>query len=78
MLTYTRTRYGGRIKDIRRNKGITQSELAERLGEGWMQADISQLEGGKRAVTLDTAAKICSVLGVTVDELINEKLQNDA
>lgn len=67
MMTYRKTKYGRKIKELRTVKCITQTELADRLG--WGQADISQLESGKRTLTFDNAVEISKALNVSLDEI---------
>ncbi|MBQ5316359.1 MAG: helix-turn-helix transcriptional regulator [Oscillospiraceae bacterium] len=68
MMTYRKTGYGLRIKELRRDKCITQTELADKLG--LVQADVSQLEAGKRALTLDTAVEISKALDVDLNDIV--------
>lgn len=53
---------------IRKNKGITQAELADMLNVS--QQHISAYERGERTPGVDVAARIADALDVTVDELI--------
>ncbi|MGN0583365.1 MAG: helix-turn-helix domain-containing protein [Oscillospiraceae bacterium] len=60
---------GDRISKLRKNLGLTQEKLAE-------QADISiqflvQIEHGKRTMKIGTLRKLCSVLSVSADYIIN-------
>lgn len=60
---------GERISKLRKNLGLTQEKLAE-------QADISiqflvQIEHGKRTMKIGTLRKLCSVLSVSADYIIN-------
>lgn len=52
------------IKEARKEKGLTQSELGEKLGV--KKAWISKLESGENNVTLDTLLKVLNVLGKTL------------
>ena len=56
-----------RIAEIRKEKGITQIELAARSGVS--QPYIVDLEHGRRGASPDTWARIAEALGVQVDEL---------
>jgi UDP-N-acetylglucosamine 1-carboxyvinyltransferase len=54
------TRIGGLIRDARRHKGMTQSDLAELLGTS--QGAVTRIEQGKQNLSLDTLAKIGDAL----------------
>ena len=51
-----------RIKEVRKSKGITQKELAERTGI--TQADISRIENGTRNPSLAMVKRIAEGLGM--------------
>lgn len=56
---------GLRIKKLRKNAGMTQIQLADRMG---ITVDaISQLERGKNGASVDTLGIMSQVLGATVD-----------
>lgn len=67
----TRDRIGLRITALRKMKGWTITELAERSGVG--RGHVSRIEAGKYAVSLDILQAIAEALGMTVD-LIDERL----
>jgi UDP-N-acetylglucosamine 1-carboxyvinyltransferase len=54
------TRIGGLIRDARRHKGMTQSELAELLGTS--QGAVTRIEAGKQNLSLEMLAKIGDAL----------------
>lgn len=58
---------GMRIKKLRKMKGLTQSELAEKTGLS--DNFIGIIERGKGGGTLKTLHKIANVLGVEIKEL---------
>jgi transcriptional regulator with XRE-family HTH domain len=61
-----RTRFGKRLRKIRRDRDITQEQLAEAVnvtGEF-----ISNLERGKSAPSFETVEKLAEALGVDVEE----------
>lgn len=60
---------GRRIAELRKQAGLTQEELAERMGLGWRY--ISRAERGEN-LTLFTMAKIANVFEVRVKSLLNE------
>ena len=57
-----------KIKKIRKEKGITQKELAKRLG--WSAAHVSQYETGTRIPKHETLVKIASALGCDIKDLM--------
>lgn len=60
-----RERIGLRIAEIRKEKGLSQGELAEK--SGLRQNAISRIEKGKFNVGFDTLQKIAEVFGKKVD-----------
>lgn len=55
-----------RIKDLREAKGLTQEQVAQKLGV--TQGTIAHWESGARTPTLTNMVKIADVLGVSLDE----------
>lgn len=53
---------GRKIKEGRHLKGLSQSELALRVGI--KQPDISKIEEGKKNITLETLFRLCKVLEI--------------
>lgn len=70
-----------KIKNSRLQAGLTQKELAKRLGTS--QQNIAQYESGKRIPKIETLQKIANALNVSVNELRSdneimlEKLNED-
>lgn len=62
-----RLRIGQRIAELRKERGLTQTQLAERCG--LQQAHIARIEAGKHSVGLDTLAQIADAMGMQVDFL---------
>jgi transcriptional regulator with XRE-family HTH domain len=62
---------GQRLARIRKERGFTQQQLAERTG--LIQVLISDYERGKLRLTAEMAIRFADVLGVTTDELLREK-----
>lgn len=58
---------GERIRDKRREKGLSQEELAERADIH--STYIGQLERGEKSATVDSLEKITAALGITFEEL---------
>lgn len=61
---------GQRIEDLRRERGITQEELAEKAG--LHRAYFWDIENG-RNISIKTAHKIAKALNVSLSELFNFK-----
>lgn len=62
---------GDRIREIRNDQGLNQSELAERVGTS--QSTISQLEKGSRNPSYKTLRQVAEALGVSVSYLVEEE-----
>jgi transcriptional regulator with XRE-family HTH domain len=54
--------FGGRLKELREQVGLTQPELAER--SGLSKDGIAQLEQGRRRPAWDTVLALSAALGV--------------
>lgn len=65
-----RLRIGQRIAELRKEQGMTQTQLAERCG--LQQAHIARIETGRYSVGLDTLAQIATALGMKIDFIIND------
>ena len=57
------------IKKIREKKGITQQELAKKLGV--VQSTVAMWETNKSLPRLATLPAIAKALGCTIDELLD-------
>lgn len=60
---------GIRIKELRKSKGMSQEELAEKMGIS--PKYLSSIERGKENPTLDTFIKFAMTLNVDISELFN-------
>lgn len=60
---------GSRIKKARKSNGISQIELADRLGIS--VSHMSNIENGKISVGLDIFMDIIDVLGIPADWILN-------
>ena len=72
-----RKRIGERIRQLRKERGMSQTELAEKAG--LVQPHIVRIEQGRYSVGLDTLQAIAKALGCTVDmveQIRQEALQN--
>jgi len=60
-------KFGKRLRKIRRNKDLTQEQLAEQIG---VSADfIGQIERGLRSPSFENLQRLSEVLEVKVEEL---------
>ena len=66
---------GARIRTIRRQKPLTQEELAEQAGIS--ASFLGHIERGTRIASLDTLVALCNTLGVTPDYLLAASLTLD-
>ena len=60
-----------RIKDLRINKGLTQSQLGDMVG--YSKQMICMIENGRREIDFLQLTRMASLFGVSVDYLINGK-----
>jgi transcriptional regulator with XRE-family HTH domain len=60
--------FGERLAGLRKAKGLTQVQLAERLGVS--QQAVTAYESGNRRVPISTLPALADVLGVSIEELI--------
>lgn len=56
------SKIGRMVREARVEKGLSQSELAFRIG--MKQPDISMIEKGKNNITLETLTRLCKVLEI--------------
>jgi transcriptional regulator with XRE-family HTH domain len=61
-------RFGAALARVRREKGLTQAELATRVGVA--RSSVVQLERGKQRVQLHTLVDLAGALGVTSADLL--------
>lgn len=60
--------FGTNIKNLRKVKGLTQQEMADKLDI--TQATYCQYEANAKAPNVYIAAEIAKILGVGIDELM--------
>ena len=63
------------LKKIRLRKGLTQAELASKVGV--LNTTICNYESGFREPNLETLKKLAAALECTVDELLEDDDAND-
>jgi transcriptional regulator with XRE-family HTH domain len=61
---------GERLRTLRIERGLTQVQLAEMVGTH--QTALSQVEVGRRGVSLDQILKLARALKVTPDQILGE------
>jgi len=66
---------GSHIKYYRNMRGLSQTELAEKIGSSVPY--ISYIETGKKQVGVEYLVRIAEVLNVSVDRLLMGNLAND-
>lgn len=66
---------GKRIKELRKNKKLTQEQVAEFIGIE--PASISNIENGKYYPTAENLEKIIKILGTTPKELFDFEHHNE-
>lgn len=62
-------RLGGRIREIRKARGVTQETLAERIEMS--PQHLSRIEGGHQSPSIEMLAKLADTLEVEVWELFD-------
>jgi len=60
--------FGEKIKKMRQSKGLSQSDVANKLGAD--KSFMSNLENGRKNPTLKTILKLAKALSVSSDELL--------
>lgn len=62
-----RTRFGKRVRDLRKQKGWSQEELADKVG--LHRTYIGTIERGEQNVSIDNIEKVAKTLGVSLEQL---------
>lgn len=66
-MTDIKKRFGKRLRKLRRNKDLTQEQLADKVGVSLNF--IGQVERGENSPSFETMQKIAEVLEVDISEL---------
>ena len=66
---------GKRIREERRKKDLTQEQLAEDVNVSYPH--IGQVERGESGISLEALIAISNRLGVTVDYLLSDYIENE-
>ena len=72
----TNQEFGARIKELREMAGLTQSDLALRLGVS--QSGLSRLEDGTRSITAQQLVQFSDALRVPLNRLVASDGPTDA
>lgn len=61
---------GGKIRTLRKERHLTQAELAQRIGV--QQSDLCRMENGEYKVSLETLFKILGVFGIEIGDFFHD------
>ena len=64
---------GSRIRALRKDRALTQSDLASRIGI--QQSDLCRMENGEYKVSLETLFKILAIFEMNMSEFFHEEPQ---
>lgn len=64
---------GQKIRQLRKERGLTQAELAKRIGV--QQSDLCRMEIGEYRVSLDTMFRILGVFRIDVAEFFQNRIE---
>ena len=67
---FSRKEIGARLRALRIERGISQVELAKLVGTH--QTALSQIEVGRRGISLQQIVKLCRALKATPDRILGE------
>lgn len=65
--------FGGRLRDIRRKRGLSQEELAELAGVD--RTYVGGVERGERNLSVLNVKKLSDALGINVKDLFDDAFQ---
>jgi transcriptional regulator with XRE-family HTH domain len=65
------TAVGGRLRELRKERGLTQAELARQIGI--QQSDLSRMEKGEYRVSLDNLFKILGVFDLDLADFFGDE-----
>ena len=61
----------GRLKELRKERGMTQRAVGEKLGVS--TAQVHRLEQGLRRITIDKLIAYCDAVGIGIEGLFNQR-----
>ena len=72
-------KFGNRIAEKRREKGLTQEELVEKVGdENISLSTLKRIESGQGHINMIRVIRICRALGCKLQDLLDENLLREA
>lgn len=63
---------GSRIRALRKDRALTQADLAQRIGI--QQSDLCRMENGEYKVSLETLFKILSIFEMNIADFFHEEV----
>lgn len=63
---------GSKIRQLRKDRELTQAELASRIGV--QQSDLCRMENGEYKVSLDTLFRILAIFGMDIGEFFRDEI----
>jgi len=75
-LTTPAATVGARLRELRKERHLTQTELARQIGI--QQSDLSRMEQGEYRVSLDNLFKILAVFDVAINDFFKEESPDTA
>ncbi len=63
---------GSRIRTLRKDRSLTQADLASRIGI--QQSDLCRMENGEYKVSLETLFKILAIFEMNIAEFFHEEI----
>jgi len=73
--TYAFQKIGNSIRTMRKELGLSQQELADKIPK-LDRSKISDMENGKEDFVFSTLLKICVALDTTLEKLVNNKKED--
>ncbi len=67
---------GSRIRSLRKDRALTQADLAARIGI--QQSDLCRMENGEYKVSLETLFKILSIFEMNIGDFFHEEIAGSA
>ena len=65
---------GSRIRSLRKDRSLTQADLAARIGI--QQSDLCRMENGEYKVSLETLFKILSIFEMNIADFFHEEISS--
>lgn len=66
---------GSRIRSLRKDRALTQADLAARIGI--QQSDLCRMENGEYKVSLETLFKILSIFEMNIADFFHEEIAGE-